>query len=70
MGVLTIILALILVGMFYHNQGFKKGLKECERNFLNEGYKNGIKQIEDEIKELATLPDEEILKRIKNFCKK
>ena len=38
--------------------------------FFNEGHKKGICCIENEIKELSKLPDDEILKRIKKFTKK
>lgn len=53
-----------------YNYAFKKGKKNVNMQFFNEGHKKGICCIENEIKELSKLPDDEILKRIKKFTKK
>ena len=67
---LIITIILLIVGKLSWNHGYKKGKKECEGISYIDGYRNGISCIENEILDLAEQPDDEILKRIKNFYKK
>ena len=65
-----VILIVFIVGKLTWNRAYKKGKEECEGISYNDGYKNGVKCVEDEIRELIKLPDEDIIERIKKFAKK
>jgi len=69
-SIVIVLLIAFIVGKLTWNRGYKKGKKECEGISYNDGYKNGMCCIEDEIKDMAKLPDKEILKRIKYFAEK
>ena len=64
-----LLIVLFLVGRIFWSRGRKKGREEGNIESHNEGYQAGKETIEDEVRDLAKLPDKEILKRIKNFAK-
>ena len=67
---IIVIIVIIIVCKFTWNIAYKKALKKCDEKKFYEGYKKGRCCVEDEIRELIKLSDEEILKRIKDFAKK
>jgi len=66
---LEMIVIFVLLYMTY-KYGHKKGIETAGHENFEEGYKEGVKCVEDEIKELAKLSDEEILERIKKNADK
>jgi len=67
---LLIVLLIAVVYRLTYNYAFKKGKKNVNMQIFNEGHKKGIDCVEEKIKKLSELPNEEIIKRIKNFAKK
>jgi len=68
-GIIVIILIIIACKLTW-NIAYKKALDKCDDEKFREGYKKGKCCIEDEIKELAKLSNQEILKRVKDFARK
>ena len=64
-----VVILLIIVGKLSWNHGRKKGRGEANEISRIEGYHQGKKKVEDEIRELCELPNKDIVKRVKSFCK-
>ena len=60
--------AIICILVYKH--AYKKVMEKSDAQSFSNGYKEGIKCVEDEIKELSKLSDEEIVERVKKCANK
>jgi hypothetical protein len=66
-----IILLVALIGyQFGYRRGHRRGQKLTNFKMLNEGFRSGKRVIEDEICLMKNFPDQEIVKRVKNFIRR